>query len=464
MVPSSAAGLQPIAAQQTPHPPQTMPQQTQLGGMAYQMMPPPYPSGQPSYLFMTPAPVGQFTGALDEFQMQFHLQQAQAQQMQLAAQTPYYTTTSSKPPGPSYAFTPYPTYMPPPAMHVMTSSASSYYPSPAHPMQQQPPHQITTQQAAASGSASNAGTPSTVPLTMVSPQTVATLSSLATPLIGSKRKASTVSAASSALTQDSHANSPDTPARTRVKLEVGRSSPPGRTPSPVPPAVPHERGVSAGSHAQMRRHKHKEVEVRRRRKISNLFNELAALLECGPTDKASILWIAARYVRYAREHHGVRPAQAALNDAGDENLAVLAGAGVAEGGDVVSPQQNSNYAWRVPQQPPQQQTQQQIMQPQPQHLPQGHLYPRVPMQISMPMHPMMPLPSHPSTQIVMLAQPHPTHALPMTAHSPAPPLSMTPQSAGSSSNASNVFNPSTSTGSSDAQRVAGSPAATSAQQ
>jgi hypothetical protein len=43
-----------------------------------------------------------------------------------------------------------------------------------------------------------------------------------------------------------------------------------------------------------------EVEVRRRRKISTLFTELSDLLDCGPTDKASILSIATRFIRRAK--------------------------------------------------------------------------------------------------------------------------------------------------------------------
>jgi hypothetical protein len=68
----------------------------------------------------------------------------------------------------------------------------------------------------------------------------------------------------------------------------------------VAPSVPVPTAASLGSHAQLRRYKHKEVEVRRRRKISTLFTELSDLLDCGPTDKASILSIATRFIKRAK--------------------------------------------------------------------------------------------------------------------------------------------------------------------
>jgi hypothetical protein len=53
--------------------------------------------------------------------------------------------------------------------------------------------------------------------------------------------------------------------------------------------------------ASIRRDKHKQVEIRRRKKINNLFAQLSDELDCGPTDKASILAAALNYIRRSKQ-------------------------------------------------------------------------------------------------------------------------------------------------------------------
>jgi hypothetical protein len=57
-----------------------------------------------------------------------------------------------------------------------------------------------------------------------------------------------------------------------------------------PGALRAKKGRRCAARAQLvRKEKHKEVEVRRRKRIADLFTKLSEVLGCGPTDKASIL-------------------------------------------------------------------------------------------------------------------------------------------------------------------------------
>jgi len=61
---------------------------------------------------------------------------------------------------------------------------------------------------------------------------------------------------------------------------------------------------TAESTASLRRKKHKEVEIRRRKKINTLFSDLSGELECGPTDKASILLFALNFIKGIKKKYG----------------------------------------------------------------------------------------------------------------------------------------------------------------
>ena len=81
-------------------------------------------------------------------------------------------------------------------------------------------------------------------------------------------------------------------------------APPAR-PLPSPHSGKSDkRKLHAESTASLRRKKHKEVEIKRRKKINSLFNDLTVELECGPTDKASILLYALTFIRGVKGKYG----------------------------------------------------------------------------------------------------------------------------------------------------------------
>ena len=55
--------------------------------------------------------------------------------------------------------------------------------------------------------------------------------------------------------------------------------------------------------ASLRRKKHKEVEIKRRKKINSLFLQLTNELECGPTDKASVLLYALNFIKGVKKKY-----------------------------------------------------------------------------------------------------------------------------------------------------------------
>jgi len=57
------------------------------------------------------------------------------------------------------------------------------------------------------------------------------------------------------------------------------------------------------SNATLRKKKHKEVEIRRRKKINDLYTELSRELEIGPTDKASLMLYALNFIRSMRKNY-----------------------------------------------------------------------------------------------------------------------------------------------------------------
>ena len=64
-----------------------------------------------------------------------------------------------------------------------------------------------------------------------------------------------------------------------------------------------KRKLHQESTASLRRKKHKEVEIKRRKKINSLFSDLTSELECGPTDKASILLYALTFIRTVKKKY-----------------------------------------------------------------------------------------------------------------------------------------------------------------